>query len=65
MKLKYPCANSTCPNSVDKAGDYCEVCQKRERDAERWINRVLNNAEKERIRRKRQQDNAHRKDGEE
>ena len=58
----YPCANSTCDNFVDKAGDYCEDCKRREREAIPWIARVVRDAEKERHARKIEQDNKHRKD---
>lgn len=61
----FPCANSTCMNKVAKAGAYCDDCAGRERAATPWISAVVTNAEKEAHRRKIEQDNKHRKGGEE
>ena len=58
----YPCANSTCDNLVNKAGAYCHDCQRREREAGKWINQIVTDAEKEAHRKKLEQDNKHRKD---
>ena len=51
-------------NKVSKAGAYCDDCAGRERAATPWINAVVTNAEKEAHRRKIEQDNKHRKGGE-
>lgn len=59
------CANTRCENVVDEIGKLCPECQRREREATPWISQLVKDAEAERRRRKIEQDNKHRKGGEE
>lgn len=58
------CSNVHCEHYDENAIHPCPECQRREREATPWISQLVKDAEAERRRRKIEQDNKHRKGGE-
>lgn len=45
--MKYPCSNTACPHDgrVEKQGQMCEGCRRREREVQAWIDKHAENKE--------------------